>query len=88
MLVPGICDGARPKPYPIPTLDKFYKYGFAMSLEVVPKELERYQILKIIYPNGDAPKKIWPAKSLPIVMDYIKKEVEKKQKKEQSTSSP
>jgi hypothetical protein len=82
MLVPGICEGAEPKPCPIPTLDKFHKYGFAMFIEVAPKEFERGQFLKVIYPNGAAPDKIQPAKVLPIVIDYINKEVEKKQKRE------
>lgn len=83
MLVPGICEGAEPKPCPVPTLDKFHKYGFAMVIEVTPKEFERYQFLKVIYPNCAAPKKIQPAKCLPVVIDYINKEMEKKQKKEQ-----
>jgi len=72
-LVPGICDGAQPQSYPVPTLDKFNKYGFAMDLAVEPKEFERGKILRLIYPNGGE-KRIRPSEHLPIVMDFIKKE--------------
>jgi hypothetical protein len=70
-LVPGVCDDAQPKSCPVPTLDKFQKYGFTMDLEVEPKEFERGKILKIIYPNGER-KRIQPAKHIPLVIDYIK----------------
>ncbi len=72
-LVPGICDGAQPQSYPVPTLDKFNEYGFTMDLTIEPKEFERGKILKLIYPNGGE-KRIRPAEQMPIVMDFIKKE--------------
>jgi len=82
MLVPGICEGAEPKPCPIPTLEKFHKYGFSMLLEVAPKEFERDRLLKVIYPNSAAPEKIQPGKDLPVVMEYINKQIAEKQQKE------
>ena len=71
-LVPGVCENAQPKSYPVPTLDKFNEYGFTMDLEVEPKEFERGKVLRIIYPNGQG-KRIKPAKHIPVVLDYIKK---------------
>ena len=72
-LVPGICDGAQPQSYPVPTLAKFNEHGFVMDLAVEPKEFERWKILRLIYPDGGE-KRIRPAEHLPIVMDFIKKE--------------
>jgi len=77
VLASGVCVGAEPKSYPVPSLDILKKYGFAMSLEIAPKEFESGKILKVIYPNGGG-KKIRPAEHLPIVMDYIKKDAVKK----------
>jgi hypothetical protein len=79
MLVPGFCRDASPKLLPVPKLDKLYEYGFEMTLEVKPKELERNRIFRIIYPNlshGEYPKKIQPAEHLPAIMDYIEMEME------------
>lgn len=77
VLVPGVCIDAEPKSYSVPALDVLKKYGFAMNLEIEPKEFESGRILRIIYPNGGG-KKIRPAEHLPIVMDYIKKDAMKK----------
>jgi hypothetical protein len=70
VLVPGIVKGATAKSYPVPTPELFEKYGFAMALEIEPKEFESGKILKVIYPNGRG-KSVWPDKQLPIVMRYI-----------------
>jgi hypothetical protein len=70
-LVPGVCDDAQPQSYPVPTLDKFYKYGFSMDFELEPREFESGRILKIIYPNGGGGR-IQPIKHIPVVLDYIK----------------
>lgn len=70
-LVPGVCEGAEPQSYPVPTLDKFNERGFTMDFEVEPREFERGRILKIIYPDG-GPQRIYPAKHIPLVIDYIK----------------
>ena len=70
-LVPGICEGAEPQSHPVPTLEKFDKYGFTMVLEVEPREFESGKVLSIIYPKGGH-KRIQPAKHLSAVLDYIK----------------
>jgi hypothetical protein len=72
-LVPGICDSAQPQSYPVPTLDKLNKYGFAIDLAVEPREFERWKIFKLVYPTGGE-KRIHPSEQLPIVMAFIKKE--------------
>ena len=72
-LVPGICKYAEPQSYPVPTLAKFNRFRFKMKLEVEPKEFEKNDILRIIYPNGGG-KRIQPAIHLPVIMEYIKKE--------------
>ena len=83
MLVPEVCEGAEAKPCPIPKLEKFHKHGFALYLTVAPKEYERDKILKVIYPDSAAPEKIQPDKHLPVVIDYINKQIAARQNKEQ-----
>lgn len=53
ILVPGICEGASPQSYAVPTLDLFNRYGFTMRFEVEPAEFEKLSILSIIYPDGN-----------------------------------
>ena len=67
---------AKAKSYPVPTLELFNKYGFAMELTIEPKEFESGKILKIIYPNGGG-KNIRPAEHLAIVMQYVEKDAMK-----------
>ena len=71
VLVPGICDGAEPKPLSVPTKDILKKYGFSMKYEILPREWEKNKILKIVFPNGNG-SKIRPASHFPVIMDYIK----------------
>jgi hypothetical protein len=76
-LVPGVCGYARPKSYPVPGLEELHKYGFAMNLEIEPKEFEKGKILKIIYPNGGG-KRVRLPEHLAVVMHYIEADAEKK----------
>ncbi|MFA5251214.1 MAG: DUF4056 domain-containing protein [Phycisphaerae bacterium] len=81
MLVPGVCRAASPEPLPVPKLYYLYTYGFKMVIEVEPKELERDKLFRIIYPDvshNEYPKKIELEKHIPVIMNYIKSEVEKK----------
>jgi hypothetical protein len=81
MLVPGVCRNASPESLPVPKLSKLYTYGFKMVIEVEPKELEKDKVFRIIYPDvspNEYPKKIQLEKHLPVIMDYIKREIEKK----------
>ena len=73
-LVPDMpqCPGAEPLSYPAPKLDVLAQHGFAMTLEIEPREWESGKILRIIY--GDKPKKrVNPVEHFPLVMDYIRK---------------
>jgi hypothetical protein len=81
MIVPGVCKNAFPQSLPVPKL-KPYMYGFKITLEVEPREMEKDRIFKIIYPEvspSEYPRKVQPAKHLPAIMNYIKREVAKKQ---------
>src|SRR4030042_268715 len=81
MLVPGVCHSAIPQSLPVPKLSKLYTYGFKMTLEVKPRELEKNRVLRVIYPNvspNEYPERIHPVKHLPAIMDYIKRETENK----------
>jgi len=81
MLVPGVCRSDVPEPLPVPKLSKLYTYGFKMTLEVGPRELEKDKVLRIIYPDvspNEYPRRISPVKHLPAIMDYIKKELQQK----------
>jgi hypothetical protein len=71
MLVPGICEGVEAQSYPVPTLEKFDRYGFRMRLEVEPREFERGKVLKIVYPNGGH-KRIQPTKHIGEIVEYIR----------------
>jgi hypothetical protein len=80
MLVPGVCRNAMPEPLPVPKLSKLYRYGFKMTLEVEMNEMEKNKVLRIIYPNlspSKYPRRISPVEHLPVIMDNIKKELDK-----------
>ena len=88
VLAYGETANAEPQSYPVPSLDKFDKYGFTMNLSIRPREFESGRILKLVYPGSAgrlAPardtlrwagggKSIYPRKHLAIVMYYIEKE--------------
>jgi hypothetical protein len=76
-LAPGVCNDPLPISLPVPTLDEVHKYGFAVNLEIQPREFEGGKILSIIYPEGSS-KTVRPAEHLPIVMHYIEKDATKK----------
>lgn len=81
MLVPGVCRNASPQSLPVPKLSKLYTYGFKVTLEVEPRELEKDKVFRIIYPDvspNEYPRRISPAKHLPVILNYIKREMEKK----------
>jgi hypothetical protein len=73
-LVPNVskCPGAEPLSYPVPKLDVLAKYGFAMKLEIEPREWESGKILRIIYGDKKPPKRIDPEQHFPIVMRYMR----------------
>ena len=71
MIVPQVCHGAKPMPYPVPDLD-ISGYGFSMDYQIRPREFEKGRILKIVYPNGDG-KTIKPNIHFAKIMDDIRK---------------
>jgi hypothetical protein len=73
MLVPGVCEGALPRSYPVPTIGSLAKYGFTMTLQVEPQEFEKGQILKVVCPDGDCKRILMPM-DLPLFMDFLEKQ--------------
>jgi hypothetical protein len=72
-LIPNVtpCPDAEPLSYPAPTVDVLAQHGFALTLEIEPREWESGKILRIIY--GKKPKKrVNPVEHLPLVMNYIR----------------
>jgi hypothetical protein len=72
ILIPNVpeCPDAQPQSYPVPTLDALAKHGFALSLEIEPREWERHKYLRLVH--GDKPgTRIRPETDFPIIMDYI-----------------
>jgi hypothetical protein len=72
-LVPGICEGEMPQSYPVPGLTSLKRLGFSMMFEVEPREFEKWDILKIVYPNNSRDR-IELATHLPVIMAYIKQQ--------------
>ena len=72
-LVPGVCKEATPQSYPAPTLKTFEACGFSMKFEVEPREFEKWDILKIVYPNGGGDR-IELTTKLPIIIEDIKRQ--------------
>ncbi len=73
MLVPGVCENAKPRAYPTPTLSAVEKYGFKVALEVNPRVFESRQILGVVCPEGNC-KRVALPDDLPIFMDYIEQQ--------------
>ena len=77
-LVPELqeCEGAAPLSYPVPK-PELYIYKFSIKYEIEPREWEKGEILKAVYPDGEG-EKIYPEKHFPEIMDYIKKQAMEK----------
>jgi hypothetical protein len=74
-LVPGYgtCNGAQPEPRPVPRLAFLDDYGFAVRIEIEPKEWERDKILRAVYPTGvKGSRCIQPAIHFATLMEYIR----------------
>jgi hypothetical protein len=73
--VPGmpICENNEVKSLAIPDLDSISKYGFAVKLEIEPREWEKNKILKILYPKKkNRKKRLEPNIHFPVIMNHIK----------------
>ena len=72
-LAPGECEGATPQSYPAPRLTELTRLGLSMTLEVEPREFEKWDILKVVYPDGNG-KRIELVTKLPVIMEYVKQQ--------------
>lgn len=74
-LVPGIeeCEGVKPLPMAVPTLDVLKQHGFSMTHQIRPNVLEQGRIFKAAGTN-----KIFVEIHIPIIMEDIKKEAVEK----------
>jgi hypothetical protein len=74
-LIPGVadCPDQTPVSYPVPTLSSLAGYGFSVKFEIEPKEWERKEILRIVYPDPhEGNGRIEPAKHYPAIVEYIR----------------
>jgi hypothetical protein len=72
-LVPGMTDCHAPQPAdcPAPTSSSLRQHGFAVRLEIEPREWEKGKILAIVYPDGWKGR-IEPARHFGPIMEYIR----------------
>ena len=71
--VPGICPDVAQEPCAVPGLDSLEQYGFTMCLQITPKENQKSQVLKIIYPNKDS-YTLQPNIHFPKIINHIRQE--------------
>ncbi len=71
--VPGIGPAAPEARCPAPRMEALKRNGFVMRLTMTPREMERRQVLEIIYPNGEG-SELDPAVHFPIIIDHIRQE--------------
>lgn len=76
--VPGICPDTPAIPCTVPRLDSLAQYGFTMHLTMTPRESERKEVLRIIYPHRRA-ETLTPEKDFPAVIRHIRREAVKKE---------
>lgn len=75
----GGYDEADDPVYPVPNLNFVFDCGFSVKLEIEPKEWERDQILKIVYPDDNQRKdRIQPDIDFASIMKYIKQDAVKR----------
>jgi hypothetical protein len=74
-LIPGVtnCPDQTPVSYPAPNLSSLGGYGFSVKLEIEPKEWERKEILRIVYPHpGQGNGRIEPARHYGAIIEHIR----------------
>jgi len=80
-LVPNVAGCGTPEPWlcPVPDLSLLEEYGFHVHHEIHPKEWERYEILRAVYPNRkDRKNRIVPTEHFGILIDYVQAKVNKR----------
>lgn len=72
-LVPNVaaCPDAQPLSYPVPKLTVLARHGFAMTVDIEPREWESGKILRVAHGN-DPKKRVYPEMHFPIIMDHIR----------------
>jgi hypothetical protein len=81
LLIPSVCEceGAKAKPYPVPSLEFLSEYGFSIKFEIEPNIWEANAILDIAYSDGQQRKKrVEPVVHFPPIMDYIREDAVRK----------
>ncbi len=69
----GGCGNETPATYPAPDLSILGGYGFSVKFEIEPREWERTEILRIVFPFGwGQASRIEPAKHFGPIMDCIR----------------
>ncbi|MHC4756898.1 MAG: DUF4056 domain-containing protein, partial [Planctomycetota bacterium] len=68
-LVPDICAGSVPEPYPVPNSDFLSEYGFSMEFEIKPRELEKAKIFGVL-DRKENRKHVQPVVDFPVLMEY------------------
>ncbi len=73
-LVPSlaVCEGARPHPLAVPSLDSLSDYGFSGKVEIDAKVWELAKILKVLEAAGSPrTERLDPAIHFPLIMNHI-----------------
>jgi len=76
-IVPSVsgCDAAEARLYPVPNLNFVFDCGFSVKLEIEPKEWEKDQILKVVYPDVKQRKeRLQPAIHFAPIMKHIEQD--------------
>jgi Protein of unknown function (DUF4056) len=74
-LVPDVTECGTPEPWlcPVPNLSLLEEYGFRIHHEIRPKEWERREILRAVYPNRkDRKNLIVPTEHFGILIEHVK----------------
>lgn len=80
-IVPSLdeCAETEPQPYPVPTLEGLAPYGFSARLEIEPREMEKDDILRVVYPDPEqGMERIEPAIHFTAIMDHIREDARRK----------
>jgi hypothetical protein len=67
------CEDVAPLSYPVPTLDVLDEYGFALEIEIEPREWEKGKILRVVF-GDERGKRIDPESHFAVIMDDIQRQ--------------
>jgi hypothetical protein len=77
--VPSVvpCAGAKPRSYPVPTLDALARHGFTVEVAIEPRTVTK-KVLGIAGAAGKGRYRIVPEEDFPVLMDRIREEAVEK----------